>query len=198
MGSLNSDVQAELGLARATNASHLLFGRSQFPEIARLLAAHDLTDFEWRVIEPRPPNKPRGFPRVDDRRVLNGIFWAIRRPLARSPRALRPAHHLLRPLRARPRTAPANPIDPSPSPTCPRSANQSANPRSISVNKFWIRQRRASYSIHRYPVGQCISENLKPCYADRIDRRECRLAGGLSPPRRQGAIESRLFLLVSL
>src|SRR4029077_16000189 len=24
------------------------------------------------------PNKPRGVPRVDDRRVLNGIFWAPR------------------------------------------------------------------------------------------------------------------------
>jgi hypothetical protein len=40
MGSLNSNVQAELGPARAANASHLLFGRSSFPETARLLAAH--------------------------------------------------------------------------------------------------------------------------------------------------------------
>jgi transposase len=24
------------------------------------------------------PNKPRGVPRVDDRRVLNGIFWVLR------------------------------------------------------------------------------------------------------------------------
>lgn len=24
------------------------------------------------------PNKPRGVPRVDDRRVLNGIFWIVR------------------------------------------------------------------------------------------------------------------------
>jgi len=24
------------------------------------------------------PNKPRGIPRVDDRRVLNGIFWVLR------------------------------------------------------------------------------------------------------------------------
>jgi transposase len=35
---------------------------------------YDLTDFEWRVIEPLLRNKPRGVPRVDDRRVLNGIF----------------------------------------------------------------------------------------------------------------------------
>ena len=31
---------------------------------------YDLTDFEWSVIEPLLPNKPRGVPRVDDRRVL--------------------------------------------------------------------------------------------------------------------------------
>jgi transposase len=37
-----------------------------------------MTEFEWRVIEPLLPNKPRGVPRVDDRRVLNGIFWVLR------------------------------------------------------------------------------------------------------------------------
>ena len=42
------------------------------------MSRHDLTDFEWRVIEPLLPNKPRGVPRVDDRRVLNGIFWVLR------------------------------------------------------------------------------------------------------------------------
>jgi transposase len=30
------------------------------------------------VIEPLLPNKPRGVPRVDDRHVLNGIFWVLR------------------------------------------------------------------------------------------------------------------------
>lgn len=39
---------------------------------------YELTDFEWRVIEPLLPNKPRGVPRVDDRRVLIGIFWILR------------------------------------------------------------------------------------------------------------------------
>jgi transposase len=33
------------------------------------MSRYDLTDFEWRVIEPLLPNKPRGVPRVDDRRV---------------------------------------------------------------------------------------------------------------------------------
>src|SRR5215207_8899471 len=42
------------------------------------MARFDLTDFEWSVIEPVLPNKPRGVPRVDDRRVLNGIFWRLR------------------------------------------------------------------------------------------------------------------------
>jgi transposase len=41
------------------------------------MARFDLTDFEWSVIEPLLPNKPRGVPRVDDRRVLNGI-WRLR------------------------------------------------------------------------------------------------------------------------
>ena len=42
------------------------------------MSRYDLTDVEWRVIEPLPPNKPRGVPRVDDRRVLHGIFWVLR------------------------------------------------------------------------------------------------------------------------
>ena len=36
---------------------------------------YELTDFEWAAIRSFLPNKPRGIPRVDDRRVLNGIFW---------------------------------------------------------------------------------------------------------------------------
>lgn len=42
------------------------------------MSRYDLTDFEWRVIKPLLPNKPRGVPRVDDRRVLNGIIWVLR------------------------------------------------------------------------------------------------------------------------
>ena len=39
---------------------------------------YDLTDFEWAVIAPLLPTKSRGVKRVDDRRVLNGIFWVLR------------------------------------------------------------------------------------------------------------------------
>lgn len=39
---------------------------------------YELSDYEWSVIKPMLPNKPRGVPRVNDRRVLNGIFWVLR------------------------------------------------------------------------------------------------------------------------
>jgi transposase len=42
------------------------------------MSRYDLTDFDWYVIEPLLPNRPRGVPRVDNRRVLNGIFWVLR------------------------------------------------------------------------------------------------------------------------
>lgn len=38
------------------------------------MALLDLTDFEWPIIQPSLPQKSRGVKRVDDRRVLNGIF----------------------------------------------------------------------------------------------------------------------------
>lgn len=39
---------------------------------------YDLSDTEWRLIEPLLPNKPRGVARVDDRLVINGIFYILR------------------------------------------------------------------------------------------------------------------------
>jgi hypothetical protein len=50
---------------------------------------YELTDFEWSIIEPLLPNKPRGVPRADDRRVLKGGHSG----------ALRSADDLLQPLR---------------------------------------------------------------------------------------------------
>ncbi len=42
------------------------------------MGRYDLTDAEWKAIEPHLPSKVRGKKRVDDRRVLNGIFWVLR------------------------------------------------------------------------------------------------------------------------
>ena len=42
------------------------------------MARFDLSDAEWSIIHPLLPNKPRGVPRQDDRRVLNGIFYILR------------------------------------------------------------------------------------------------------------------------
>ncbi len=39
---------------------------------------YELSDYEWTSIKPMLPNKPRGVRRVNDRRVLNGIFWVLR------------------------------------------------------------------------------------------------------------------------
>ena len=51
------------------------------------MGRYELTDSEWKAIEPCLPNKPRGVPRVDDRRVLNGILLglAIGRAMADLP-----------------------------------------------------------------------------------------------------------------
>lgn len=39
---------------------------------------NELSDYKWTVINPMLPNKPRSVRRVNDRRVLNGIVWALR------------------------------------------------------------------------------------------------------------------------
>ncbi|QZO01166.1 IS5 family transposase [Chenggangzhangella methanolivorans] len=39
---------------------------------------HELSDDEWRIIEPLLPRNSRGVARVDDRRVINGILWRFR------------------------------------------------------------------------------------------------------------------------
>ena len=42
------------------------------------MARYDLSEAAWRLIEPLLPDKPRGVARVDDRRVINGIFYVLR------------------------------------------------------------------------------------------------------------------------
>jgi transposase len=39
---------------------------------------YELSDAEWAIIRPMLPDNPGGVPRVDDSRVLNGIFWVLR------------------------------------------------------------------------------------------------------------------------
>jgi hypothetical protein len=46
----------------------------QFPKPEPRNMRYELSDYEWTAIKPMLPNKPRGVRRVNDRRVLNGIF----------------------------------------------------------------------------------------------------------------------------
>ncbi len=43
------------------------------------MARFDLSDREWDLIRVLLPDKPRGVARTDDRRVLNGIFYVLRK-----------------------------------------------------------------------------------------------------------------------
>jgi transposase len=53
-------------------------GVIQAPKLEPRIMRYALTDYEWSAIKPMLPSKPRGVPRVNDRRVLNGIFWVLR------------------------------------------------------------------------------------------------------------------------
>ncbi len=46
----------------------------QTPEPGPRIMRYELTDYKWTAIKPFLPNKPRGVPRVNNRRVLKGIF----------------------------------------------------------------------------------------------------------------------------
>jgi hypothetical protein len=50
----------------------------QAPKLEPRIMRYEPTDYEWAAIKPFLPNKMRGVPRVNDRRVLNGIFWVLR------------------------------------------------------------------------------------------------------------------------
>ncbi len=42
------------------------------------MARYDLSESESPLISPLLPNKPRGVARVDDRRIINAIFYVLR------------------------------------------------------------------------------------------------------------------------
>lgn len=50
----------------------------QNPKLGARIMRYVLADHEWTAIKPMLPNKPRGVPRVNDRRVINGSFWILR------------------------------------------------------------------------------------------------------------------------
>lgn len=59
---------------------------------------YELTDYEWFPIKPML----RGVPRVNDRRVHNGIFWVLRSgaTVARPARALQSVYDMLQSVRS--------------------------------------------------------------------------------------------------
>ena len=66
---------------RKRRTKSVAFGQTaviQTPELGARIMRYELADHEWIAIKPMLPNKPRGVPRVNDRRVLNGIFWVLR------------------------------------------------------------------------------------------------------------------------
>ena len=64
------------------------------------LHRYELSDFEWAVIQPLLPNKPRGVARADDRQGAERDLLAAANGLAVGghSRALRPFDHLLQSL----------------------------------------------------------------------------------------------------
>ena len=42
------------------------------------MARYDLSEAEWQIVEPLLPPHGLGKKRVDDRRVVNGIFYVLR------------------------------------------------------------------------------------------------------------------------
>jgi transposase len=81
------------------DVANLRVGMIQAPEPGPLIMRYELMDFEWTAIRPFLPNEPRGVPRVNDRRVLNGIFWILRSgaPWRDLPEGLWALHDLLQP-----------------------------------------------------------------------------------------------------
>ncbi|MER6434653.1 transposase, partial [Streptomyces sp900105245] len=43
-----------------------------------MISRHELTDVEWELLAPLIPSAGRGRPRVEGRRVINGMVYKIR------------------------------------------------------------------------------------------------------------------------
>jgi transposase len=75
------DVRFAPKAPKPSQAGSVVFGRTaviQTPNLGARIMRYELADYEWDAIKPILPNTPRGVPRVNDRRVLNGIFWVLR------------------------------------------------------------------------------------------------------------------------
>jgi transposase len=64
--------------------------RESNSRVGARIMRYELTDYEWTAIKPTLPNKPRGIPGVNDRRVLNGIFLRSGAPWRDVPDAFGP------------------------------------------------------------------------------------------------------------
>src|SRR5262245_25405636 len=73
---LRSRKSFDVGIADHVETGGRAVIQASKPELR--IMRYELTDQEWSAIGPMLPNKPRGIPRVNDRRVLNGIFWVLR------------------------------------------------------------------------------------------------------------------------
>jgi hypothetical protein len=75
----------------------------QAPKLEPRTMRYEHSDYERAAIKPLLPNELRGVPCVDDRHVLNGIFWALRSgaPWRDLPLMALVLHDLLQSLRSR-------------------------------------------------------------------------------------------------
>src|SRR5207302_904518 len=73
----------------------------RLPEAVRAPQRPQRFDPPYAASAGRCPNKPRGVPRIDDRRVLNGIFWVLRTgaPWRALPKEFGPRTTCYKPLR---------------------------------------------------------------------------------------------------
>lgn len=72
MSAIRPILDLQLGVANT------VIGVIQAPEPEPRIMRYELTDVEWTGIRPFLPTRPGTVPRIDDRRVLNGIFWTLR------------------------------------------------------------------------------------------------------------------------